>query len=172
MLDTPHNEAHGITVMVASCKLLSLFSSIINMDKMPPAQAAADTSCMEHVANAVGDDSPMAVPATREGLPAYAPWEERPVIPEESPTGPELLKFLSLKAGQNKVPEIGDYYQVRPRSQQLKLPICYEYNLDDTCPNNGFYPFHELAPHQILGPAICVDVWKKRAMGRHCDNGA
>ena len=116
---------------------------------------------MEHVANAVGDDSHMAVPATREGLPAYAPWEERPIIPDNIPTGPELLEFLSLKAGQNKVPEIGDYYQVRPRSQLIKLPLCLEYNLDDTCPNNGFYPFHELAPHQIFGPVICVDVWKE-----------
>ena len=96
MLDTPHNELHGIALMVASCKFLSLFSSIINMDKMPPAQAAADTSCMEHVANAVGDDSHMPVPATREGLPAYAPWEGRPVIPEEIPTGPELLIFFYL----------------------------------------------------------------------------
>ena len=61
------------------------------MDKMPPAQAAADAACMEHVANAVGDDLPIAVLATREGLRAYAPWEERPVIPEEIPTGPELL---------------------------------------------------------------------------------
>ena len=104
MLDTPHNELHMVTLMVASCKLLSLFSAIISMDTLLPANAVAGTSRMEHVANAVGDDSHMAVPAAREGLPAYAPWEERPIIPDNIPTGPELLAFLSLKAGRSKVP--------------------------------------------------------------------
>ena len=99
--------------------------------------------------------------ATREGVRAYAPWEEQPAIPEQIPTGPLLLQFLSLKAEQNKVPEIGDYYQVRPRSQQVKLPVCYEYNLDDSSPNNCFAPFHELKPKQIVGPVLCVDTWKR-----------
>ena len=66
------------------------------MDTLLPANAVAD---MEHVAHAVGDDSHMAVPAAREGLPAYAPWEERPIIPDNIPTGPELLEILCQKAG-------------------------------------------------------------------------
>ena len=80
MLDTPHNELHGITLMVTSCKLLSLFASIINMDKISSAQVAPDTSCLAPPANAVGDDLPIADFATREGVRAYAPWEEQPVV--------------------------------------------------------------------------------------------
>ena len=154
MLDTPHNELHGITMMVTNCKCLSLFSSIIEIDKISPAQVAPDTSCFAPPAIAVREDLPIADFATREGVRAYAPWEEQPAIPEQIPTGPLLLQFLSLKAGQNKVPEIGDYYQVRPRSQQVKLPVCYEYNLDDSSPNNGFAPFHELQPNHIFGPVL------------------
>ena len=63
MLDTPHNELHMVTLMVASCKFLSLFSAIISMDTLLPPSAAAGT--MEQIATAVGDDSHMAVPAAR-----------------------------------------------------------------------------------------------------------
>ena len=154
MLDTPHNELHGMTMMVTHCKFLSLFSSIIEMDKKSLAQVAPDTSpCFAPPAIAVRENLPIADFATREGV--RAPWEEQPVIPEQHPTGPLLIQFLSLKAGQNRIPKIGDYFQVRPRSHCVKLPPCYECNLGGTSQDETFFPVHELQPNFVFGPVLC-----------------
>ena len=130
MLDTPHNEFHMISMMVTQARFLALFASIIELDQNFASQEAhSNPPSVASTAVAIREDLPSAetVVATREGL--LAPWEEVPEIPAQVPTGNFLMQFLSLKAGQMRMPEIGDRYRVRPRSHCIKLPPCYECNL-------------------------------------------
>ena len=61
MLDTPHNELHGITMLVTHCKFLALFASIIEMDKKCAAQEAPNaSSSVAPTAIAIREDLPIA----------------------------------------------------------------------------------------------------------------
>ena len=61
MLGTPHNDLHGISMMVTHCKFLALLASIIEMDKKLAAQEAPNTSSsVAPTAIAIREDLPLA----------------------------------------------------------------------------------------------------------------